>query len=266
MAIAAARGPPASAKTGETITESLHVLTPARGRLKSQFGRGSKVMRNAKTLAIAATLGLGLIFSSPIIARAQEAQTGGLPTLEDRVEALAAAVAADHALILEIETDLGEVNSSLTKTFVFNANAELSSTTTITVATLPVTVGGFEAVPASHRLVINYSSVGAIQAATATPALLFIGCFVDGIACVGSQADPGTTPAGYVNVLSTDFPGSTAWDNSVDHVWYTAKLSPGAHTVVIKAAVGNPLVPFMGTGTLFDEARNLVVTVLGAAD
>ncbi len=260
MAIAAARGPPASAKTGETITESLHVLTPARGRLKSQFGRGSKVMRNAKTLAIAATLGLGLIFSSPIIARAQEAQTGGLPTLEDRVET------ADEALIAEIETDLTEVNSSLTKTFVFNANAELSSTTTITVATLPVTVGGFEAVPASHRLVINYSSVGAIQAATATPALLFIGCFVDGIACVGSQADPGTTPAGYVNVLSTDFPGSTAWDNSVDHVWYTAKLSPGAHTVVIKAAVGNPLVPFMGTGTLFDEARNLVVTVLGSND
>jgi hypothetical protein len=31
MAIAAARGPPALAKTGETITESLHALTPQGG-------------------------------------------------------------------------------------------------------------------------------------------------------------------------------------------------------------------------------------------
>jgi len=142
MAIAAARGPPASAKTGETITESLHVLTPARGRLKSQFGRGSKVMRNAKTLAIAATLGLGLIFSSPIIARAQEAQTGGLPTLEDRVEALAAAVAADHALILELETDVIELDALATRTFLYNNNDEVVSTIPVTVATLSVPVGG----------------------------------------------------------------------------------------------------------------------------
>src|SRR5260370_5442964 len=128
MAIAAARGPPASAKTGETITESLHVLTPGRGRLKSQFGRGSKVMRNAKTLAIAAPLGLGLIFSSPIIARAQEAQTGGLPTLEDRVEALAAAVAADHALILELETDVTDLET-LSKTSLHRLSAEFQNST-----------------------------------------------------------------------------------------------------------------------------------------
>jgi len=224
-------------------------------------------MGNTKTLAIAATLGLGLIFSAPLVAAAQEAQTGGLPSLEDRVE-------ADHALILEIETDLGEINTQITalkglatRTFVVNANPELSSTSTITVAgPLTVTVGDVDG--ASHRLVINYSSVGAIEANTATGAILFIGCFVDGtIPCVGTQADPGTTPAGYVDVLSTDFPGSTAWDNSVDHVWYTAtKLSACTHTVTIKAAVGNPLVPFLGTGTLFDEARTLVVTVLGAND
>jgi hypothetical protein len=234
-------------------------------------------MRNAKTLAIVVVLGLGLIFSSRLLA--QEAQTGGLPTLEDRVDALAIQVAADHALILEIETDLGEINTqitalkgSLTRTFVFNDNTELSSSTTVTVAgPLSVTVGEFDG--ASHRLVINYSSVGAIAPLTATPALLFIGCFVDGTTpCVGSQANPGGIPAGYVNVLSTDFSAFTAWDNSVDHVWYTAtKLSPGSHTVTIKAAVGNPLVTTVfgtgnGTGTLFDEARNLVVTVLGSAD
>jgi hypothetical protein len=233
-------------------------------------------MGNKKTLAIAATLGLGLIFSSPIIAAAQEAQTGGLPALEDRVE-------ADHALILEIETDLGEINTQITalkglatRTFVSNDKGELVACSTavvgcpaspiIVAGPLTVTVGEFDAGP--HRLVINYSSVGAIEANTATGAILFIGCFVDGtIPCVGTQDDPGTTPAGYVNVLSTDFPGSTAWDNSVDHVWYTAtKLSAGSHTVTIKAAVGNPLVPFLGTGTLFDEARTLVVTVLGAND
>ena len=224
-------------------------------------------MGNTKTLAIAATLGLGLIFSSPIIARAQEAQTGGLPALEDRVT-------ADEALIAEIETDLGELQTQITtlkgaatKTFVFNDKPELSSTGTIVVSgPKTVTVGDVDNLP--HRLVITYSSVGAIEANTATGAILFIGCFVDGtIPCVGTQADPGTTPAGYVNVLSTDFPGSTAWDNSVDHVWYTAtKLSAGTHTVTIKAAVGNPLVPFLGTGTLFDEARTLVVTVLGAND
>lgn len=239
-------------------------------------------MGNTKTLAIAATLGLGLIFSAPLVAAAQEAQTGGLPALEDRVEALAAQVAADHALILEIETDLGEINGALTRTFVFNADPELCAASTvvvgtgcqvaspITVATKVVTVGGFDG--ASHRLVINYSSVGAIQASGASPALLFIGCFVDGTACVGTQSDPAGIPAGYVNVLSTNFPGQTGWDNSVDHVWYTAaKLSPGPHTVVIKAAVGNPLVATVfgtgnGPGTLFDEARNLVVTVLGAND
>ena len=63
-------------------------------------------MRNAKRLAIVIVLGLGLIFSAPLVAMAQEAQTGGLPTLEDRVEALAAQVAADHALILELEEDV----------------------------------------------------------------------------------------------------------------------------------------------------------------
>jgi len=31
MAVAAARGPPTLAKAGKTITESQHVLTPAKG-------------------------------------------------------------------------------------------------------------------------------------------------------------------------------------------------------------------------------------------
>ena len=210
-------------------------------------------MKNAKTLAIVVAFGLGLIFSSPLVAAA-ESQTGGLPALEDRVE-------KDEGL--------------LTRTFVFNANPELSSSSIITVATLPVTVGEFDG--GSHRLVINYSSVGAISPTGALPAnpkaTLFIGCFVDGVPCVGSQANPAGIPAGWVNVLSCNFTVPTTcaqWDNGVDHVWFTAKKSPGSHTVVIKAAVGNAFLPANANvgnaGVLFDEARNLVVTVLGAND
>jgi len=219
-------------------------------------------MRNAKTLAIVVALGLGLIFSAPFVVQAKkkggdkESQKGGLPALEDRVE-------ADEALLQRV--------------FLFNANPELSSTSTITVASLSVTVGEFDG--GSHRLVINYSSVGAIAPdVAANRAVLFLGCFVDGNPCVGTQANPpehdagASVPLGYVNVLSCDYPSCAGWDNGVDHVWFTGELSCGTHTVVIKAAVGNPLIPVSvpatafdgrnGIGTLFDEARNLVVTVL----
>jgi hypothetical protein len=218
--------------------------------------RGTKVMRNPKLLAIIFALGLALIFSYSFIAQAKkggggdekESQKGGLPALEDRVE-------ADEALLQRV--------------FLFNADPELSSSSTITVASLSVTVGEFDG--GSHRLVINYSSVGAIAPdVAANRAVLFLGCFVDGSPCVGTQANPSTTPAGWVNVLSCDFSSCAQWDNSADHVWFTGKLSPGSHTVVIEAAVGHALVPsdsFIGNpGTLFDEARNLVVTVLGSED
>jgi len=166
------------------------------------------------------------------------------------------------------------------KVYLFNNNDEAVSTTTITVATLTVKVGSCEEEESSHhRLVIDYSSVGAIRNdAPPKEALLFLGCFVDGNPCVGTQANPpehdagASVPLGYVNVLSCDYPSCAGWDNAVDHVWFTNNLSCGTHTVVIKAAVGNPLIPVSvpptafdgrnGIGTLFDEARNLVVTVL----
>ncbi|SRR5216683_2584004 len=166
------------------------------------------------------------------------------------------------------------------KVYLFNNNDEAVSTTTITVATLTVKVGSCEEEESSHhRLVIDYSSVGAIRNdAPPKEALLFLGCFVDGNPCVGTQANPpehdagASVPLGYVNVLSCDYPSCAGWDNGVDHVWFTGELSCGTHTVVIKAAVGNPLIPVSvpatafdgrnGIGTLFDEARNLVVTVL----
>ncbi len=152
-----------------------------------------------------------------------------------------------------------------------------------TVATLTVNVGGCEDEEGGshHRLVIDYSSVGAIRNDTVKEALMFLGCFVDGNPCVGTQANPpehdagATVPLGYVNVLSCDFSSCAGWDNAADHVWFTNNLSCGPHTVVIKAAVGNPLIPPLvpptafdgrsGPGTLFDEARNLVVTVLGSS-
>ena len=167
------------------------------------------------------------------------------------------------------------------KVYLYNNNDEAVSATTATVATLAVKVGsGEEEGGGHHRLVVDFSSACAIQP-DSTSALMFIGCFVDGKPCVGSQANPpehntgNPVPSGYINVLSCDFTvldTCAQWDNSCNHVWYTNELSKGTHTVVIKAAVGNPLVPpkvpatFFdtrnGTGTLFDEARNLVVTVL----
>jgi hypothetical protein len=70
-------------------------------------------MRYAKTLAIVSALGLGLIFSFPHVARAKkpvgvgnggEPQTGGLPALEDRVEALEGVVASTlHRLSAEFQ-------------------------------------------------------------------------------------------------------------------------------------------------------------------
>ena len=147
------------------------------------------------------------------------------------------------------------------RVFLSNDNVELSSTTEITVASLTYKSSK------EHRLTIDYSSVGAIEADNAAdPAILFIGCFVDGNPCVGSQNDPSNTPAGWVNALSCDYPNSAAWDNHVGYVWFTDALQEGSHTVVIKAAVGNPLIPFLGTGTLFNEARNLIVTLLSRSE
>jgi hypothetical protein len=145
------------------------------------------------------------------------------------------------------------------KVFLFNENEELSTTTETTTASLSYDFSN------PHRLVIDYSSVGAIRSdSEVDPAILFIGCFVDGAPCVGTQANPADTPAGWVNVLSCNFavPDCAAWDSDVSHVWYSDKLSKGAHTVEIKVAVGNPLVPFKGTGTALNEVRTLVVTVL----
>ena len=60
-------------------------------------------MRNTKTLAIVVALGLGMIFLSPFAAHAKkkghESQKGGLPALEDRVDALTARVTIDEGLI-----------------------------------------------------------------------------------------------------------------------------------------------------------------------
>jgi hypothetical protein len=144
------------------------------------------------------------------------------------------------------------------KVFLFNNDAEVSSTGEIEVATLAYQW------PTRHRLIIDFSSVGAISADDrANPALLFIGCIIDiATPCIGRQTNPLATPPGWVNVLSCDLTSCAAWDNSVSHVWFSPTLTAGNHTVHIRANVGDPLIPFMGKGTLFDEARNLVVTLL----
>ena len=70
------------------------------------------------------------------------------------------------------------------KVFLYNADAELSSTDEIVVATLKYSW------PKRHRLVIDFSSVGAITQSTMTSALLYLGCDVDGTACIGTQSNP----------------------------------------------------------------------------
>jgi hypothetical protein len=91
-------------------------------------------MRNAKTLAIAVALGLGLIFFSPFAAQAKkkgasapvgdekESQAGGLPALEDRVE-------ADEALITELETDVTDLEN-LVATALHRLSAEFQNEAT----------------------------------------------------------------------------------------------------------------------------------------
>jgi hypothetical protein len=83
-------------------------------------------MGNKKALAIAATLGLGLIFSSPFAARA-ESQAGGLPALENRVE-------ADEALITELETDVTDLEA-LVATALHRLSAEFQNGATSEIST-----------------------------------------------------------------------------------------------------------------------------------
>ncbi len=147
------------------------------------------------------------------------------------------------------------------QSFLFNDDAELcndGSVTTVASTTVKAHAG--------NRLLIQYSSVGAITNSTGsgTGAILFLGAFIDGTPAIGSQSDPGGTP-GYVNVLSVDFPAQAAWDSAVDHVWFSdvlPKVKEDAYTVEVKTATGNALISFLGAAGICDEARNLVVTVL----
>ncbi len=76
-------------------------------------------MRYAKTLAIVSVSALAIIFSSPFVARAKkpaanaggEPMTGGLPALEDRVEALEGLIASSlHRLSAEFQNTASGVN------------------------------------------------------------------------------------------------------------------------------------------------------------
>jgi hypothetical protein len=152
------------------------------------------------------------------------------------------------------------------RVFLFNDDVELESVTGTEITVASLTYRSSK----RHRLVIDYSSVGALTPNDiANPAILFIGCFVNGIPCIGSQTNPPDTPEGWVNVLSCNFAGQfgqptypCAWDNNVSKIWFSRELPPGSHTVEINAATGAALFGFLGSGRLTNEARNLVVTLL----
>jgi hypothetical protein len=85
-------------------------------------------MKNAKILGMCVGLGLAMIFSYPFVAQAKkpagnsnggESQAGGLPALEDRVEALEGVVAsALHRLVADFQNDTStgdeEANTDVT--------------------------------------------------------------------------------------------------------------------------------------------------------
>jgi hypothetical protein len=95
-------------------------------------------MRNAKTLAI--VFALGLIFWSPFVAQAKkapkESQKGGLPALEDRVE-------ADEALITALQGDVADLQGQNNFACVDDTGALGNHSSSVTGSTLLAT-GEFE--------------------------------------------------------------------------------------------------------------------------
>jgi len=111
-------------------------------------------MRNAKTLAIVVALGLGLIFLNPFAAQAKkkhERQKGGLPALEDRVDALTIRVAALETADIEQETDIVALETAVAalqgqnQFACVNADGTIGNHSTgVTSVLLPTLTGGYE--------------------------------------------------------------------------------------------------------------------------
>ena len=127
-------------------------------------------MRNAKTLAIVVALGLGLIFWSPFAAQAKktpkESQAGGLPALEDRVE-------ADEALITELETDVVDLEThvaalqtQVNKLLGQNQFAVVSATGTLVRSSAGVTIETHTAGTGAYELTFNKDVSGCAYVAT----------------------------------------------------------------------------------------------------
>jgi hypothetical protein len=248
-------------------------------------------MGNKKTLAIAATLGLGLIFSSPFAARA-ESQAGGLPALEDRVE-------ADEALITELETDVTDLENAvteletdvtdlenLTKTSLHRLSAEYQNSASgvdelvTTVAPIAGGTGGIMAY--SKTLAIPFDVVYvtfSAQGDTHGGAALAMSASVTNAAAVKTVCQPmaGATSGGFnsgptgwmtLNKLPTgeaanncnDGAGGVAdcHDNTVMFsccLRITPDTGVTKHTVEIRlASKPNPLTPLVATEAFYERS------------
>jgi len=136
-------------------------------------------MRNAKTLAIVVALGVGLIFSAPFAAQAKkkhERQKGGLPALEDRVDALTIRVAALETADIEQETDIMALETAVAalqgqnQFACVNADGTIGNHSTgVTSGALPA-AGQFEVdFPKDIHLCAAVATIGTNSASSPTP-------------------------------------------------------------------------------------------------
>ncbi len=126
-------------------------------------------MRNAKTLAIVVALGLGLIFSAPFAAQAgkkHESQKGGLPALEDRVDALTLRVDEQETDIVDLETHVAALQTQVNKLLGQNQFAVVSAAGAIVRSSAGVTIETHTVSSGAYELTFNKDVSGCAYVAT----------------------------------------------------------------------------------------------------
>jgi hypothetical protein len=128
-------------------------------------------MRKPKTLAIVVALGLGLIFLNPFAAQAKtkkghESQKGGLPALEDRVDALTLLVDEQETDIVDLETHVAALQTQVNKLLGQNQFAVVSAAGAIVRSSAGVTIETHTVSSGAYELTFNKDVSGCAYVAT----------------------------------------------------------------------------------------------------